>query len=404
MTRSPFSFQSLLCSVLAVCLLAPALALAQSAATKRAVRNIGSAFNNLQLVPAFREGPVAGPQQQSARNLLRDLDSALGRAKREYEGIPAEERGTAEVVELARRMAELEAFRADVNRNLEGGAAASAGQDARFRAFRDETRAYAGAVRLLRDGARGSPDQIAAAAQQLAQLDALCRAKYPGISDDPKLSFALAIEPGTWCATAAGRDAIANGASANAVSGTLEKWVKRVDEATRKLSGNQGLLPGGEDPLSVLLRDREAGKAMLTRNLKPSMDAAGQTITPAFFAPLDQKLDAFAAEVDRLAATYSFPEVFHDGALESGATKRLASITKGKVLRIGLSYSAWSVSKNALGVPLERYRTGVAVTKTPGAKWCEQREFTKHETYTGGGQFANSDDYRVGAMRYQKCP
>ncbi len=65
-------------------------------------------------------------------------------------------------------------------------------------------------------------------------------------------------------------------------------------------------------------------------------------------------------------------------------------------------YAQATIDKNALGVPTERYRTGAVLAKAPG-KWCEYREFTAHETYSGGGTYA-PPRFTFGAVRFQKCP
>ena len=374
---------------------------AASPATQRAIRNLNSVFSSVTLLPELRTAVPAG-QEQTAKNLLRDLETACQRGERELGGIPDADKADPAVTELAAKLQTFQAFRDDLKKAIEGGAATSAANDALFRAFREETKPFAPAVTAFRHGPQGSPQELKAAAAQLAKLDALCKSKYPGIADDQKLSFALNIEPGTWCATAAKADAIANAAISAGAAASLDRVVADVIEATKELVKNQGHV-GVDDRPYELLKDRAGGKAKLEKQLKASLDAAGQPMPEKPFQKLDAALDAFGAEIDRLAPTWTFEAPHHDGALESGAKAALAKQYPGRsAVKSGMLFAQATIDKTALGVPTERYRTGAVLAKAPG-KWCEYREFTAHETYTGGGKYA-APRFTFRAVRFQKCP
>lgn len=389
-----------LISAAVLCLASSSLAV--SPATQRAVNNLTGAVANVELLPALRSSPIPPSDFQTARNLLRDLDSVLARGERQLGSIPEEDKADPQVAELLGKLAEFKAFRDDLKKNLEGGEANSAANDAKFRAFREDTKAYAQVVSAFRNGAHGNLGDVKAAVAQLARLDELCRTKYPGITDDPKLSFALNIEPGTWCRIAAERQQIMDTSVKSAIAGSLERVVAQVDEDRAKLAQRQGLI-AEDGPSYRLLLDRKKGKEELAARLKPAMDAVGQSIGPDTFKPLDEKLDALAAEIDRLAPTWPFDASHHDGGLEAGAKKAFGAQYPGKsAVKTGLLYATATIDKNALGVPTERYRTGALLAKG-GGKWCEYRQFTAHETYAGGGTYA-APRFTFGAMRLQKCP
>lgn len=374
---------------------------AATPATQRAIRNLNSVFGSVTLVPELRNAVPAG-QEQTAKNLLRDLDTACTRGERELNGIPDGDKADPAVAELAAKLKEFQAFRDDLKKAIEGGAAASAANDKVFREFREETKPYQTAVTAFRHGPQGSPQELKAAAAQLAKLDALCKSKYPGIADDPKLSFALNIEPGTWCATAAKADSIANAAISAGAAASVNRVVSDVIEARKELVKNEGHV-GVDDQPYQLLQDRAGGKAKLEKQLKASLEAAGQPMPEKPFEKLDEALDAFAAEIDRLAPTWTFEAPHHDGALESGAKAALAKQYPGRsAVKSGMLFAQATIDKTALGVPTERYRTGAVLAKAPG-KWCEYREFTAHETYTGGGKYA-APRFTFRAVRFQKCP
>lgn len=375
--------------------------LAMSPAGTRGMRNVQTAIGSVQLLPELRNGPIPREKMQTAKNLLRDLDSALSRGEGEIARMSEADRADPAVVEASRKLQEFAAFRADLHKAMEGGAKASAANDAQFRAFREETTGYAGVVKAFRNGPHGTLDQVKAGVAELAKLDALCRSKYPGIQDDQKLSFALNIEPGTWCAVAAQRQELADASIKKAVGGALNGLVAQVKESREKLAGNNGLLAVDGVPYQLLL-DRAAGKASLTAKLKPLFDASGQSMPADYFAPLDEQLDAFAAEIDRLASSWKFEASHADSGSEAGARKAFSEVYKGRsVLKTGMLFGHATIDKNALGVPTERYRTGALLARGSG-KWCEYRQFTAHETYAGGGTYA-PPRYTFGAMRLQAC-
>jgi hypothetical protein len=388
----------LLVSAVACC---ASLSFAIAPATQRAVNNLSGAIANVQLLPALRNGPIAPADFQTAKNLLRDLDSVLARGDRQLGGIPEEDKADPQVAEIVKQLAEFKAFRDDLKKALDGGEASSAANDAKFRAFREETKPYAQVVSAFRNGAHGNLSDVKAAVGQLAKLDELCRTKYPGITDDPKLSFALNIEPGTWCRIAAERQQIMDTSVKNAIAGSLDRIVAQVEEDRAKLAQREGLI-AEDGPSYKLLLDRKKGKDELAARLKPAMESVGQSIGPDTFKPLDEKLDAFAAEIDRLAPTWPFDATHHDAAIEAGAKKAFASQYPGRsAVKTGMLFAQATIDKNALGVPTERYRTGAILAKGAG-KWCEYRQFTAHETYSGGGGYA-APRFTFGAMRLQKC-
>lgn len=374
---------------------------ALSPAGTRGLRNVQTAIGSVQLLPELRQGPIPGDKMQTAKNLLRDLDSAVSRGKGELDRLSDADRSDPQVAEALRKIEEFAAFRADLQQAIDGAASASAASDAQFRAFREETRSFATVVGVFRKGPGGSLEQVKAGVEELAKLDALCRSKYPGIRDDPKLSFALNIEPGTWCSVAARREELALATYQKATAGALQPVLAQVKEAKDKLAPNNGLL-GVDDLPYQLLQNRPAIKARMVERLKPLFDAAGQTMPADYFVALDAQLDAFAAEIERLAPTWKFEATHADAATEGGARKAFTEVYKGRsVVKTGLLYGHASIAKTPAGIPTERYRTGALLAKAPGT-WCEYRQFTAHEAYSGGGTYA-PPRYTFGAMRLQGC-
>ncbi len=378
------------------------LSFAGSPSTNRAMNNVKSAINSVQLLPELLTGPIPREKKQTAENLLRDLEYALKRGEGELSRVPEADKEDPVVVEVTKKLAEFATVRDQLKASLEGGSKASAAADGQFRAFREETRPWARVVGSFRNGPHGTVSELQAGVAELAKLDALCKSKYPGIADDQYLSFQLAIEPGTWCSVASRREEIFKTAVKEGVEKAWKGVLAEIDEARENLAKNEGLIAEDGRPYKALL-DRAKTKTTVAGNLKPALAAAGETFDEQkAFKELDEKLDAFAAEIDRLAPTWPFVASFHAPQLEAGASAYFKRIYQGQVLKTGLLVQAASIDKNALGIPTERYRTGAMLSKGKG-KWCEYRQWTAHETYSGGGGYA-APTYTIGAMRLQKCP
>ena len=389
----------LLMSVVVTCSVA---AIAGSPATTRAMDNVRAAMSNVELIPELINGPIPRAKKQTAENLLRDLEYALRRGEGELARVSEADKSDPDVVEVAKKLAEFATIRDQLKASLEGGAKAGAAADGQFRAFREETKPWEKVVTAFRKGPHGTVTELKAAVAELAKLDALCQSKYLGIADDEYLSFQLAIEPGTWCNVAARREEIFKTTVKEGVASAWAGTLATLDKAREDLAKNEGLIAEDGRPYQMLL-NRAKAKADLSAALKPVLASAGETFDEASsFKALDEKLDAFSAEIDRLAPTWPFDAKFHAPALEAGATKNFARISKGRVLKTGMLVEAATIAKNAIGVTTERYRTGAVLSKGTG-KWCEYRQWTAHETYAGGGTYA-APTYTFGAMRLQKCP
>lgn len=75
----------------------------------------------------------------------------------------------------------------------------------------------------------------------------------------------------------------------------------------------------------------------------------------------------------------------------------------GREVPAAVRHRRRAIEKNRLGIPLNRFRTGIALYRVPGAKWCQYREFTRVEAFDGTG-YVRNDGFNLLAIRYQKCP
>lgn len=63
----------------------------------------------------------------------------------------------------------------------------------------------------------------------------------------------------------------------------------------------------------------------------------------------------------------------------------------------------FTIEKNGLGVPLNRYRSGQVLFKVRPAKFCMQRTFSYNEPYAGGGKYPSSSAKVLAASRFVSC-
>ena len=104
-------------------------------------------------------------------------------------------------------------------------------------------------------------------------------------------------------------------------------------------------------------------------------------VAPREGSGLAGQLDALQQKVDEVAAKLPAPSTGnHDAALEGQAKGALKKLYPDAVPRATLMQdTGWTVEKNALGVPQERYRLGYVVFKRAAFKACEQRSFVFRE-------------------------
>jgi len=158
-----------------------------------------------------------------------------------------------------------------------------------------------------------------------------------------------------------------------------------------------------------LVHETKPATARLAAQYQGQFKAAGAEMPADLLAPAQAAVDAWWKEAKRLAPQWKFPTgLYADGAVEGRMKARMGKgMPSAKVLKSGLLKDGWTVYKNALGVPLDRVRTGVVLYKSPDypAGLCALREWTVKDTFVGGGKFSPVSDYlQLGAVRLQNCP
>ncbi len=147
-------------------------------------------------------------------------------------------------------------------------------------------------------------------------------------------------------------------------------------------------------------------KQALMVHVKAAFDAAG--VEPpkdlsGLWANQQAFLDAQKAAVDQTAGEWAIDGDKCKGYQCNLAKRSIKKAYKGASIK-QVYGSNWRISKNSLGVPLERYHKMFVVYKVKGEPYCQVRSFTAHEPYKGGGKYQKAKGAGWGYVRFQaKC-
>ncbi len=183
----------------------------------------------------------------------------------------------------------------------------------------------------------------------------------------------------------------------------LDMAIGDMDKMIKKIKAGE-FIPARE--ADEMIGDRAVYLQKMKRLLDADYQQSGRQAMPnSVLQPLITKLDALRAAVDARAPLNSFPtNVFHDAGLEASLRKQVAqNDPKARVLKTAMVDSSWEITKNALGVPLYRRKSGYLLYKLPTEKWARLYLVTYQEDYAGGGSYAHADGAGTyGSVRWQK--
>ena len=122
----------------------------------------------------------------------------------------------------------------------------------------------------------------------------------------------------------------------------------------------------------------------------------------AAFAPMDEAYAKQGREVLARAPNLKRmrgSSTFYGADLAKTQVKRV--FPSAKVVATS-TYPDWSVTKNALGVPLYRDRNGWIVFQVEGEPFCQERTFVASEDYNGSG-YTTDRSVSFGSVRWLPC-
>ncbi|MFT7626296.1 MAG: hypothetical protein ACI9WU_005491 [Myxococcota bacterium] len=125
--------------------------------------------------------------------------------------------------------------------------------------------------------------------------------------------------------------------------------------------------------------------------------------TDEFFVERLRKLAVVADAVKSLADGWDLPPTGTNHYGVGLARKEFGRALKGaRVLKAKAAPGTWSISKNALGIPLYRDRGGWLLAWVPGEPLCQLRRFFISEEYDGR-RYQKDTDASFSDLRWQAC-
>jgi hypothetical protein len=242
--------------------------------------------------------------------------------------------------------------------------------------------------KYISGGAPNTPAEWQTAMSELAELDALCKSKYPGMTNanyglrEGLVDYRFAV----WCEIAARRSELEKPAR---VSAAKNQITLTVTEDNLKFAFNHQknrVL----DETQMLMYERDKWKQQQLPKYKPRFAEYGIEMPADFFAGVEKKADELQKLIEQTAPNRAWePRPFHDPAVEAFIRSKYAADPdyRGvRVLNIGLDYKIWTERKGLsyLGsdssyryykVEYNYYKRGWALVKLPNRPYCQAQEW-----------------------------
>lgn len=285
-------------------------------------------------------------------------------------------------------------------------------QEKMWKVFRVEARPFFNTVQLLEQyynpnamdmKATGLDDEGRKnAAIELAELDRICRTKYPNIENErpinPAAEVLLHERYGDQCAIARERDSILQKAKMRFLALDAEQETGSWMIDLNRLSGENGYEVS--DKVQTLIFDRAGWEKKNIEYIKKKYAAAGETMPPDTFAVLYKKADELKAKIEADAPTRSWVQPkFKDVALEALARREVPGDFPGaKVFKTGMDYTTWESRDTTTYIGSDRsfrfyritpgayrFKRGVVLVQLPNRPFCQIREFQVTQYKAGAG-------------------
>jgi uncharacterized protein YkvS len=236
---------------------------------------------------------------------------------------------------------------------------------------------------------------IKKATTELAELDALCTSKYPGITNDPKYLDRLTFRSGDWCGMAAKRNEILRSVTSGTQSAVGTRFIEGWRRAINNSSHRRGAVSGDpvSDDVQAMVFDREKWKAKDLPNLQRLYAQNGGTVPADIFDAVKPELDQLRQKIETDAQTKSWTAPpYKDAAVETLVKSKYAANPKFRgiiIVKSGMDFTTWKLFKNDLGIPTSQIKQGWLLVKIANQQGlCQAREFAVEKVYMGGGTFS----------------
>ena len=370
-------------------------------------------------------------QEHQRGRALHDVDNYLGRAKRDYNAMSRDDRASPNGQALANELRLVQAFLKESRDEDKNRATTAKEAKAVCKSFKKQVvtgpnRSHMEGMILLSQGRKpnrsysslnkaaiaGWIKRIEEQKALITSLKGLCSPEQLKVLEHcysshgkPRIEGLYAkTDPVVWCSMAEKGPSL--------MVKEFELFMKRDDEArTQRTSPEELERKEGwfADDRAVqwktffFVTQEDKKKAMSEYGEILSALGSGSVVADPF-ASREKSLTELRKTVERLAPKWKLPPKGKGHYGTGIATKTVKRWYKGaKVLQTAGTTGDWSISKNALGVPLYRSRFGWILFKVKGSPLCQLRTFALGEDYAGGGRYKKAKHVTFAKLRWQKC-
>lgn len=235
-----------------------------------------------------------------------------------------------------------------------------------------------------------APKDLQNSINQLAELDALCKAKYTNLKNDPNSPWKTDVnyQPGTWCEIASKRSELEKPMRMKAANTYLRPLLTTtLSNLDYALKHEKNRTP---DETQELLFERAKWKADQSAKFKLKFAEYGVEMPVDFLGEVEKKADQLMSLINQNAPNRSWEKPpYSDASVESFVKTKYAAEPEykgAKITKIGLDYTTWKQreSLSYIGsdsnfryykVEYNEYKRGWALVKMPNQPFCQAREW-----------------------------
>lgn len=405
---------------------------ASAEASRQALNRCSDAARTMRTAPSRRyEGKDVGPlEAKPAFEHLKQVVESWKRAQAQLQQVPAGELDWKDprLEDCRKELGLWQSYIAELNGKIKGAAAGAQSLEP----FLAEVKPYEHEFFVMAAlhfepgaqvfGGRGD-DYPAKVKDAMEKVAGICEAKMPEAGANapqmpdkaPGMQYErvarvaipkpLAKSAEAWCWLAKNRAALLGQAAASRdvhvegygnVQFVLPRLIKEIS-AQR---------PGMDVWVASMLLNPQAYFDKL-KAARAASDASLGATSDSGSPQIEGWLKELHAKVDQIAPQVKLPSsAARDSTLEAAGIKSLKRIyPQAEVVASQMDAPGWTIVKNELGIPLNRYRSGILAFKAPNWKWCQHRHFNWVETYSGGGAYEPPGAAGiVEGTRFAACP
>lgn len=375
------------------------------------VKQVNAMVDSVKPNDDFQAGKVAG-REAEARQHLQQVEQVLQQCTMQLRLLIRDSREP-QVVAATKRVAALEAYADSVKKGLQNAGQSNEQLTQMVFPFIQEHLAEAQRVAGNLFNLHRFPEsnsyiadlnQLKAAVAKLQAVDEACKGKYKPVANQPHPHNDANLEPRAWCQVAAKRQELSQENVRRLATGSFSVFINEIKRMKEQLESREGFLQTDITPIRKALWERDVLEREMREQYKAHFEAVGLTDTANLLAPLDPAINDLMTEVNRLAPKWKFSAAGpHDAGPEGMARAQVTRGYAGAAVRATVMQDpVFKITKNRLGIPLERYKDGYVFYKVASEKLCRQQAFSYYEKFDGTG-YQRPSGVQLNYVRYLNC-